>query len=93
MEEDEGMSYEYATDEAVQLLPLFPLNENPDVDIDAIDCEMINKIDFVNDVELPNNPIIEIIGSSSTLSLIIIHYLIYIYFSRNEVICDILHII
>ena len=91
MEEDEGMRYEYATDEAVQLLPLFPLNENPDVDIDAIDCEMINKIDFVDDVELPNNPIIEIIGSFDPL-LIIIRCLICVYSSRNEVICDVLHI-
>ena len=63
MEDDEGLNYEYATDEAVQLLPVFPVNDNPDVDFDAIDCEMINNIDFVDDVELPNNPIIEIIGN------------------------------
>jgi len=66
MEEEEGMSYEFATDEEVQLLPIFPVNDNPEVDFDVIDCEMINNIDFVNDVEVPNSPIIEIIGSALT---------------------------
>lgn len=71
MEESEGFNYEYAIDEAVQLLPVFPVNDSPDVDFDAIDCEMINNIDFVDDVELPNNPIIEIIGNA-------VNYLLYI---------------